>query len=596
MRRIVVASVLVATMLITFVSFSACNGGTTPPDNGDTPINDETPEIKNPDTFIIADISDVVSLDPAYAYDVASAGQIQNIYEPLIRFDGASTTDFAPSLATEWIISEDGKTYRFKIREGVTFHNGNPLTPEDVEYSFERGMVQDYGLGPQWMFFEPLFGSGTQTSRTDDGLLPLDEIKSKVEVDGQWVQFNLATAYEPFLQILASSWGSIVDMDWCIANGDWNGTQESYEVLNDPPPDGSPLHSITNGTGPFMLEHWEPGIEISLIRNDNYWGEPANFERVITKVVPELSLRKLILEQGDADAVAIPSAVVEEYKGIEGIVVHEDLPQLISQAFFFQFVINPTSNFVGSGQLDGHGIPLNFFSDKDVRKGFAYAFDWETYITDALQGHGQQMASPIIEGIAYYNPDWPMYSLDLAKAEEYLRTAWNGQLWDTGFELNLVYSSGDLGGKIAAEILQNNLFVINPEFKIKIQIMNWPTLLTEMVAGRLPMFINGWAADYPDPHNFIFPFMHSKGVFSGWQKYNNPEVDALIAQAIDSNNPAERQLLYDQLVERYYEDIPSIMIVQNLAPFVFRDWVQGFVYNPIRPVYAMYVYQLSKEY
>jgi peptide/nickel transport system substrate-binding protein len=189
---IITVSVIIIVCISILVSRSfSCSGGPS--------------EIKNRDTFVIADAFDIASLDPAYAYDTYSAGQIQNIYETLIKFDGDSTSEFIPALATEWTISEDGKTYRFKIRDGVSFHNGNPLTPEDVEYSFERGMVQDYTLGPQWMFFEPLFGLGNYTSRTDDGLVPLEEIESKVEVDGQWVQFNLATPYEPFLQILASS-------------------------------------------------------------------------------------------------------------------------------------------------------------------------------------------------------------------------------------------------------------------------------------------------------------------------------------------------------------------------------------------------------
>jgi len=126
-----------------------------------------TMEIKNPDTFISVTIGDVDTLDPAYAYDTASGTQIGAIYEPLLWYDGASTSKFVPVLATEWNISADGKTYRFKIRKGVKFHNGNDLTPEDVEYSFERGMVQDYGAGPQWMLFEPLLGIGTCEQRTD---------------------------------------------------------------------------------------------------------------------------------------------------------------------------------------------------------------------------------------------------------------------------------------------------------------------------------------------------------------------------------------------------------------------------------------------
>ncbi|MBA7525235.1 hypothetical protein ES705_17385 [subsurface metagenome] len=228
---------------------------------------EEELEIKNPNTFIYATIGGPDTLDPAYCYDTASAEIIQAVYEPLIFFDGESTSEFVPVLATEWNVSADGKTYRFNIREGVKFHDGNDLTPSDVEYSFERGMVQDYVGGPQWMFFEPLFGPDTYSSRTDDGLIPLVDIKSKVEVDGDWVVFNLFAPYEPFLQILCSSWGSIVDKEWSIDNGDWDGTQASYEELNDPAAGGSPLQAIMNGTGPFELERWEPGVDISLVRN-----------------------------------------------------------------------------------------------------------------------------------------------------------------------------------------------------------------------------------------------------------------------------------------------------------------------------------------
>jgi len=582
------SSILLFTLLgVCVLALFACTG------EGQSNIPNQN--IKNKDYFIIANISDIASLDPAFAYDVPSAGQIQNIYEPLIKFSNSSTSEFEPALATEWVISEDGLTYRFKIRENVLFHNGNPLTPEDVEYSFERGIVQDYSLGPQWMFLEPLFGFGTYTSRTADGLIPLDTIKKKVEVDGAWVQFNLVTPYEPFLQILASSWGSIVDMDWCIENGDWNGTQESYETLNNPPPGGSPIHSIANGTGPFMLDYWQRATEISLTINDNYWGEPANFNKVITKVVEEWSLRKLMLEQGDIDCAVVPFSAIQDLKEVEGIVAYDNLPVLMNQAFFFQFIIDPTSTLVGSGQLDGRGIPLDFFGDINVRKGFAYAFDWDSYITEAMNGYGQQIASPIVEGVPYYDVDWPAYGLDLEKAEIHLREAWNGMVWENGFEVTLVYAAGDITGKIACEILQNNLYSINPLFNIKIQLMSWPNILDNMVLGRLPMYLNGWTADYPDPHNFVFPFMHSNGTFAQWQRYSNQVIDNLIAQAISSVDHSERDQLYGQIAQLYYEEVPSIMISQNLGIYFFRDWIQGFVFNPIRPAYEMYSYFLSKD-
>jgi peptide/nickel transport system substrate-binding protein len=126
--------------------------------------------------------------------------------------------------------------------------------------------------------------------------------------------------------------------------------------------------------------------------------------------------------------------------------------------------------------------------------------------------------------------------------------------------------------------------------------MSWPNILDNMVLGNLPMFLNGWTADYPDPHNFVFPYMHSMGTFTQWQRFHNTEADALIEQALAAQDVQQRQDLYDQIAQLYYEEVPSIMLSQTLSIFFFQDWIQGFVYNPIRPVYEMYAPYLSKGY
>jgi peptide/nickel transport system substrate-binding protein len=557
---------------------------------------EEKPEIKNPDTFVCASVYDAATLDPACAYDSFSESWTSSIYDPLIYWDGESFDSFVPILATEWNISEDGKTYRFKIREGVKFHNGDDLTPEDVEYTFERGMVIDYGGGPQWMIFEALFGPGIASSRTDGGLIPLDEIKSKVEVDGQWVQFNLAAPYPPFLHILCRGWAGIIDKKWCIEQGDWDGTEASYEELNNPPAGGTALNAIENGAGPWKLERWEPGAEIDLVRNDNYWREPAKLKRVVYKLIDEWTTRKLMLIAGDADCVAVPTDHYQDLEGVSGLTVYKDLKTLFNDAMFFQFDIDPESTFIGSGQLDGNGIPPDFFQDIDVRQGFAYAFDWETFIRDALNGEGFQIGSPIVEGIPYYDPNAPRYTLDLQKAEEHLKKAWGGEVWEKGFTFTLGYRSGFLEGKTACEILQQNLLQINPNFTIRIQAMLASTLLESMYMGLVPMFQMGWIPDYPDPHNYVIPFMASFGVFSSWQHYNNPEVDQLIIEGISTTNSAERESIYRQLDQIYYEDVPSFQLYQHVERRYFRDWVTGFYYNPIIPNYFGNFYALDKGY
>ena len=553
------------------------------------------PEIKTPDIFVEATIGDPDSLDPAYAYDTASGELIEAIYEPLIYYDGEKTDEYVPVLATEWNVSDDAKTYRFKIREDVKFHNGNDLTPEDVEYSFERGMVQDYVAGPQWMLFEPLLERSS--SRGAGGtLIPLSDITSAVQVDGQWVQFNLKQRYAPFLQVLSQTWASIVDKEWCIAQGDWDGTQASYEALNGPAANQTPLNAKTNGTGPFKLETWEPGI-VTLARNDSYWSTKANFTKFVYKVVSEWTTRKLMLTEGDCDWAYVPRANIGELEDLKGLnlKLYQDLPQMRFDVFNFTYQVDAQSDWVGSGKLDGNGIPLDFFTDKDLRIGFNYAFDWETYIQDACLGELEQMASPVVVGLPYYNKDQEKYSLNLDLAKEHLQAAWGGQVWEKGFKFTLTYNTGNLERKTACDILKNNLAQINSKFQVTVQAIEWSEFLDQYQASLLPMFQLGWQADFPDPHNFVQPFMDSAGVYANAQGYSNPEVDALIKEGIGADS-ARRQDIYYELQKIYHEDPPGIALGQILGRRYFKAWVKGYIFNPIDPADIGHVYRLSKEY
>ncbi len=269
---------------------------------------------------------------------------------------------------------------------------------------------------------------------------------------------------------------------------------------------------------------------------------------------------------------------------------------MTNDSFFFQFDISPESTMVGSGQMDGAGIPLDFFTDLDVRLGITYAFDWDTYIEDVMLGELTQRGSPLIEGNSFFDADAPAYSLDLALAEEHLRAAWDGAVWENGFTLTLAYTSGNEARKVAREILQANLFAINEDFRVNIQVMQWASLLRGMYSQLLPMFQIGWAADYPDAHNFMFPYMHSQGTFSGWQNYNNPVADALIEAGIASLDPVERESIYRQLDALYHADAPGIMIGQAVGRRYFQDWVTGYVFNPTNPSNYGHFKFLNKEY
>lgn len=559
---------------------------------------EEKPDIKNPDTFIVATIGGPETLDPAAAYDSASGEVLQMVYETLIYYKGESTDEYVEVLADEWEVSADGKTYRFHIRDGVFFHSGNEMTPEDVEYSFERSLVQDYVGAPTWMLYEPLLGIGTSSHLPDGSLRPLSDLTSTVEVVGDgWVEFYLVEPYEPFVQILCGWWGGIVEKEWCIENGDWDGTQASYEALNGPESNAWPLDLITNGTGPFKLEYWEKAVEVSIIRNENYWRDEAPFARVLIKDVPEWTTRKLMLENGDCDYAYVPTINYEEMEGAANITAYEELPLVQCEGFFFNYEISSESTFIGSGQLDGNGIPGNFFTDEDIRKGFTYSFDWEAYIDDAMMGYGVQPASPVVNGLAYYNPDLDtFYSHDPAKAEEHFKAAFGGEVWEKGFKMTLAYNSGNDTRKVACEILADNVNALNPKFQVTAAPQEWTSYGAQMYAQVLPCFQVGWIPDFFDAHNFIYTWMHEGGYWAYYQRYNNPEATALVEAAIASTDPDERQDMYDQLAQIYYDDCPGILLVQPTGNRYFRDWVKGFYFNPANAANYGWVYNLEKKY
>ena len=561
-------------------------------------------EVKNPDTLIVADIGTVDSLDPAWAYDTASGARIFNIYETLVSFKDGKTDEFIPVLATKvpsvenGLISPDGLTYTFPIRKGVKFHNGEILTPEDVEYSFERAMVQDRDGGPVWMLYEPLLG--VHGSRDSEGNIVIDfeQIDKAVEVEGDNVVFHLKHPYPPFLAILANTWGSIVSKKFCVEHGDWPGTAETWKKYNNPEPGKETLHAIACGTGPFKLERWEPGVETVVARFDDYWQGPAKLKRVIWKVVEEWTTRKLMFLAGDADIIYVPQPYIQELEGVEGIRVAKKLPSLTLSAAFFNFNINPEGNAdIGSGKLDGEGIPPDFFSDKDVRLGFAYSFDWETYLQDVFMGEALKPVGPIPEGIAYRNPEQETYYFDPEKAKEHFKKAWGGKVWEKGFKFTILYNTGNTMREIAARMFEENVEALNPKFKIEVRPVEWSTYLKELVNRRLTLFIIGWLADYADPHNFVHPFMHSQGDFSAFQSYHNPIVDELIERGIKTVDPEKRGQIYYQLQLIYYDDVPSVPLYQQLLRHYERDWVHGWYFNPIYPNGEIqgYLYPIYKK-
>jgi len=541
---------------------------------------------KNPGVFVQETIGELDTLDPAWAYDTASGEQIYYMYEGLVGYDGNHTDQFVGLMATNWTIAANSSQITFQIRPDVRFSNGDYMTAEDVEYSFERAMVLDPDYGPVWMLYFPLLD--TYGSRDGDGgfVVNATQIDNAVEVvnNGTCVQFNFVRPYpmQTFLQILCGSWGSIVNKAFCVAHGDWPGSWNNWTLYNNPDKEDLVLHDIACGTGPWALEAWNQPGEIKLVKNQYYWkgAETIPFDRVVTKFVDAWPSRKLSLLAGDADLVYCPRTNIHDLDGVADVQAITGLPELTIDSFYFNLNITPDSPYIGSGSLDGNGIPTDFFSDINVRKGLTYAFDWNTYIQQAMQGEAEQRGSPIIKGLPYYNEATPMYSHCLTLAKYYLENSAWGNLSAIGFKFTLIYNTGNLVRKTACEILANNLFAISSKMQVAVLAKSWSSTLATIRGRQWAMFQIGWLMDYADPDNFVFPYMHSQGLFAGPASYHNATVDALIEEGAICTNTTRRQEIYYTLQEAWYLDLPGIMLVQPLGRRFFTKYIHGFYFNP----------------
>jgi peptide/nickel transport system substrate-binding protein len=594
---------------------------------------------KNPNTLVEATIGDPESLDPAWAYDTASGEVIFNVYEPLVFLDKGAVDKYVPMLADKWDISADGKTYTFHIRQGVKFQQGQPLTPEDVAYSFWRGMIQDRAGGPQWIMLQPFFGLDVQSFKDDvvtkqykgDWQAAVKALEQAITYDNQadTVTMHLKQPYGPMLQILTGTWASIVSKPWVIQQGGWDGSPATAEKFHDPAADKDELFKVMNGTGPYQLDRWSPNEEVDLVRNPNYWlttplwdGGPsgvARTERVIIKDIPEWGTRFASFQTGDVDIAYVDrqyisqvDPLVKETCDVNGSCtttnpngmfrLYKGLPTVQADTIFLNQNVNASggNNTLGSGQLDGNGIPPNFFADINIRKAFNYAFDWNTYITQVWNGEAQQALGPIIQGELGFDPNQAHYSFDLQKATDAfkastLKSADGKSLWDTGFYLQYVYNTGNDQRRVAGEILKADLAKINPKFKVAVVDEPFPVFLKDQTAGRMPLFMLGWLEDYHDPQDWVVPYLASGGTYGGTQHFAadvQKQLDTLINQAVQTSDTTQRAQLYQQIQNIAYENALDIFVVQPQGRHYEQEWVSGYYYNPTYP--GIYFYSLNK--
>jgi peptide/nickel transport system substrate-binding protein len=596
----------------------------------------------DPNTLNIVKVSKPNTMDPALSYTGDNIGIISNVYETLVIANPFDRMEMLPMLAESWEVSADGLTYTFHIREGVVFQNGNLLTAEDVAYSIQRGILQGNSGAGQGIVLEPLAGSGiTDISQLVDssGAL-IDDSASIREADAdllrsaclklkqavsandasQTVTITLAFPWSPFLSILAAPYTSIMDKDWTINGGGWDGSCETWQNFYAPMAlEESPFYTQANGTGPFSLDHWDvQNGQIVLARNEHYWLKvprweggrtgPATFSRVVISYIDDSSTRLAMMQSGAADIADLSDVESTERNQLIGEICSSDplsqsltcrqisdlpmrqlgpLPLESYSALFFSFSPKPApdgTNFLGSGQLDGNGIPPDFFSDVHIRRAFAYCINYDAVIenfnTDSGVG-GYPLYSFALPGSEGYDPNVPHFEFDLDKcAEEFQSSHWP-DLWNTGFYMRAAArSNSSLQNHLLAS-LRSNLVQVNSRFILETVNVSMSEFVSYRNSGSLPIMAGNWAVDYFDTYQFPTAIVNFYPYYQNAPDGFYTEASQILQSAAGQLNPVARSDLYKQLNLWLFENVPAVPVMQMGQIFYMQRWMDGTMQSPL---------------
>jgi peptide/nickel transport system substrate-binding protein len=545
-----------------------------------------------PNTYVANGFGKPVSLDPARAFDINSGAIIENVYETLYTFDSPAIDQLEPALATSYEVLNDGLTYRFQLRPDVPFHSGNTMTCADVDWSITRGMAiaapdggSTYLLGQQFL--------GSQQAGDDPHAylaeVTWDEIDGLATCpegdDGLVVDLNVQAPEPALLALLANMAFSVVDSQWAIENGEWDGSEATWtDWIGRDLTEGF-LHRNMSGTGAYQLVEWGDASVVAT-RFDAYWDGPAQIETVVYNDVDDEAINIQALKEGDADRIYLGQrASLVQLEGSPGVVVHEepDWASTCVEGAFFNFGIDGNDNDdVGTGQLDGNGIPTDFFADADVRRAFAHLFDQDETIAQMYAGAGSKLTMGLPSAFPGYDPDVPVRTLDLAAAEEYLRSALDGELWETGFEFTAVYDTGNTVGEALLNGIKENVESLNPNFTMNVRSLEWPDFLDRAAELKIPLFVLGWCSDYVDGREFVNSFYDDDGVFASLTAIDLPEMQAIIDEADATQDGATRAALYREIGMLHHDLAPMIVLPVQAQFIVTSDKISGVYFNPMR--------------
>ena len=478
-------------------------------------------------TLVVGLVAEPVNLDPAQVTDLNSNRVGRRIVESLVMFPDEST-QIVPGLAESWTISKDGLRYTFKLRQGISFHDGTPFNAEAVKDSIERQINPEHPFNKLGKYPFAAYNFGN--------------VKAVEVVDPLTVEFILKEPRASFLAIMTSGAAAIVSPTAVKKFG------QDYAL--------QPV-----GTGPFKYGSWERGQRVVLEKNPSYWRFPVKIDRVVYRPIVEDQARLTELLTGSLDLiVGTPPDYVAQLESNPKVTM---LKQVGAHVWYL-----------------GINNQRKPFDDKRVRQALNYAVNKDAIVRDVLKGTGSLSRGPVLPGTWGADPNLKAYPYDPERAKKLLAEAG----YPNGFATTLwVPESGSgMQSPVAmSTVIQSNLKAVG--VNIAMQTMEWGAYLAKLRTKEQDLFALSWMAGNEDPDMVMYPLLHS----SQWTPngpnralYKNEKYDELLHQARLTTDQAKRAELYRQAQRLLIDDAPWIFIDHEIQTAAHNKRVQGFKLHP----------------
>ncbi|SCX23344.1 putative D,D-dipeptide-binding periplasmic protein DdpA precursor [Agrobacterium sp. DSM 25558] len=504
-------------------------------------------------------IDDIITLDPGEAFEITTAEVTGNTYSKLVSIDIADTSKVKGDLAESWTTSEDGLTYTFKLKQGLKFASGNPLTADDVAFSIERAVKLD--KSPAFLLTQ--FG------------LKGDNVTEKAKAaDANTFVLTVDKPYAPsfVLNVLTATVASVVDKKLVMEKAKTVTPSADYKYDSD---FGNEfLKTGFAGSGPYKILGWKANEAVILEANPNYYAEKPKLKRVVYRHMKESSGQRLALENGDIDVA----------RNLEP----GDM-DAVSKKDGFTVISAPkgTVYYLGLNQKN------EYLKKPEVVEAFKYLIDYEGLGATIIKGIGEVHQTFLPKGQLGALDENP-FKLDVAKAKELLAKA---GLKD-GFTVSMdVRNTQPVTG--IAENIQQTLAQVG----IKLEIIpgDGKQTLTKYRARQHDIYIGDWGSDYFDPNSnaetFTINYDNSdegKNKTLAWRNaWDVPELTKETQAALLEKDNAKRAAMYQDLQKKVLESGPFVVIEQKTEIAGFSNKVKGLKLGPSFD--TNYVYPVSKE-